>query len=102
MKEGECREILRKAIANKELAGFQNMTDNIKACKFAEKRGYKLADRQELRTLLTEYQGMPMMIFILALNPKGDIAVFLPGKIHTSKYGSLRFLKTRASKVIKL
>jgi hypothetical protein len=98
MTKSDWQAVLHIAIKNK--LSMQNMTDNTKACKFATKRGYKLANNQGL-PLLTWHQNIPVIIFIFRLHNGNDIAVFMPGQIVYGKYGGM-YLKTKPVNIVEI
>ncbi len=94
---------LEEALREKGYAGMQNMTDNVKVCKFAKKKGFQLSDRQELRTLITEVNQQPAMFWFLRLVNGKDIAVCCPGKVVPGKYNhSVSFLETKPVNIVEV
>lgn len=91
----QWKQLFKDTLHKKEcFAGMQNMNDAFKADKFATKKGYELANTQQLRSLITEANNTPIMFFILKLINEQDLVVCHKGVIETSNWGD-SFLKTK-------
>ena len=88
-------ELFKQAVYNSQTGGLQNMSDISKAILFAKKKGYYIPPKQELRSLITEYDEVPILMFVLALENNKDIVVFHKGTIRYTTLSPGAFLTTK-------